>query len=132
MSEIARNDARTAFKDAGLNYEVLSPENLRKLRECINSRMVESGLFKGTFRCHQRATSADGLAAIKCRAHYFEEREAVTFNTDGFIGFAGWASRESVQPILRGFLDWVREVSEDDNPNDFSLQSPAEYYGDFK
>lgn len=111
MSQITRDDCRTAFRDAGLTYDVLSPENLRKLRECINSRMVDSGLFNDTFRCHQRATFKDGLAAIKCRAHYFEEREAVTFNEDGFIGFAGWASTESVQPILQGFLHWVLDLS---------------------
>ncbi len=106
--EFFRTDVRAAFRDSGLTYDVLIPDNLRKLRECINSQMAESGLFNGTFRCHQRATFADGFAVIKCRAHYFDGREAVTFNTDGFIGFAGWASQKSVQPILRGFLDWVQ------------------------
>lgn len=33
--------------------------------------------------------------------------EGVSFNRDGFIGFAGWASDENVQPVLRAFKRWL-------------------------
>lgn len=62
----------------------------------------------------QRATVKDTkwgrYAEVRCKADYFDDREAVTFNTDGFIGFAGWADNTNVQPILEGFKEWVREM----------------------
>jgi hypothetical protein len=47
----------------------------------------------------------------KLKLHY-DDREAVTFNRDGFIGFAGWADNESVQPVLAGFAEWIKEVKQ--------------------
>lgn len=38
---------------------------------------------------------------------YFEGREAVSFNGDGFIGFCGWASDANAAPIYEGFASWV-------------------------
>lgn len=76
--------------------------------------MRESGLIKGSFRCRQRGVLKVSLqgkyAEIRCKAFYFDAREAVSFNTDGFIGFAGWADSENVQPVLAGFVDWVRAL----------------------
>lgn len=114
---MTRDDARELFKAAGLTYESVTRESLKRLRSLINQRMRDSGLFKGTFRCKQRPVVYDVSRAthgyIRCRAYYFRDREAVSFNADGrFIGFAGWASDENVQPILQGFADWVREMSE--------------------
>lgn len=40
---------------------------------------------------------------------YFKGREAISFNSDGFIGFAGWADDKNVQPFLRAFVLWVVE-----------------------
>lgn len=40
---------------------------------------------------------------------YFKGREAISFNPDGFIGFAGWADGCNVQPFLRAFRRWVTE-----------------------
>ena len=75
-----RDDARAAFESSGLTHSVLTDENLKRLRKLINSRMVRSGLFDGTYRCHQRARRFDGGAEIMCKAYYFTRREAVTFN----------------------------------------------------
>ncbi len=112
-----RADARQAFKDAGLTYSALTPESMRRLRAIINDHMKVSGLILGTFRCRQRGvvkeTSSGRYAELRCRADYFDDREAVTFNTDGFIGFAGWADNRNVQPILAGFKEWVRELSKE-------------------
>ncbi|MEB3840525.1 hypothetical protein [Pseudomonas guariconensis] len=108
---ISRDQARELFAKSGLTYSVLSPERMRILRGKINERMVSSGVIGGTFRCRQRATIRDGYAEIRCKASYFDNREAITFNTDGFIGFAGWADSDNVQPILQGFTDWLKEMA---------------------
>lgn len=108
----ARDLARKVFADSGLNYEDLTQQSIQRLRACINTAMIKSGCILGTFRCHQRGVVKDTklgkYAEIKCKAHYFDGREAVTFNTDRFIGFAGWADEKNIEPILDGFQAWVR------------------------
>ena len=93
---ITRDDARAEFSRAGLTYAVITRESIADLRRLINHRMKESGLIRGSFRCRQRGslqeTPHGTYAEIKCRAFYFDGREAVSFNTDGFIGFAGTTS----------------------------------------
>lgn len=42
-------------------------------------------------------------AFIKVSSHYFEGREAISFNQDGFIGFAGWADDTNVLPFVNAF-----------------------------
>ncbi|PLP86826.1 hypothetical protein CYD26_22640 [Pseudomonas sp. FFUP_PS_473] len=108
---ISRDQARDLFAKSGLTYSVLSPESMRSLRAKINERMVDSGVMNGALRCRQRATLRDGYAEMRCKASYFDDREAITFNPDGFIGFAGWASDGNVQPILQGFAAWVKEMA---------------------
>lgn len=112
---MTRNEARQKFKDAGLTYAVITPAALRLLRSAINQRMKDSGLIRGTFRCRERGviqTSKSGrfFAGINCRSFYFDNREAVSFNDDGFIGFAGWSDDENIKPILEGFCEWVETL----------------------
>jgi hypothetical protein len=117
VHESMRNEARKAFKDAGLTYANLTPTSMQRLRILINDRMKASGLILGTFRCRQRGivkeTKWGRYGELRCKADYFDNREAITFNTNGFIGFAGWADNENVQPILEGFREWVRELRAD-------------------
>lgn len=37
---------------------------------------------------------------------YFERRECISFNANGWIGFAGWADQGNTNPILRAFIEW--------------------------
>lgn len=46
-------------------------------------------------------------AYIRVDGDYFRDREAVSFNRDGHIGFCGWASSENAEPIVIGFIRWV-------------------------
>ena len=97
---LTRNDMRAAF--AKLSIDIPSLEQLKRLRKEINEQMKASGCFRGTFR--MRNTRDEYLG---CKSDYFDNREAVSFNRDGFVGFAGWADNENVQPILRGFQIWM-------------------------
>lgn len=55
-------------------------------------------------------------AIVSCflymNSHYFTRREAISFNRDGFIGFAGWADQGNVNPLLRAFLRWCNYLTE--------------------
>ena len=112
---MTRDEARQLFTNADLGYSCLTPVSIRRLRRIINEKMKESGLIGGSFRCLQRGlihrTNHGKYAEIRCKSNYFDGREAVSFNTDGFIGFAGWADAQNVRPILAGFAAWVKEVA---------------------
>ncbi len=111
-----RDQARDIFAKSGLLYADITRENLQWLRNAVNDEMKASGLFKDSYRCKQRPfmqhrENGNLCARVECKAYYFENREAVSFNPDGFIGFAGWSSDTNVQPVLRGFISWVKEIS---------------------
>lgn len=50
------------------------------------------------------------VASLLLSSSYFANRECISFNRDGFIGFAGWASSDNLQPIAKAFVEWVREI----------------------
>lgn len=79
------------------------------LRDMINRQMLDDALMDGTYhmRHHSFIRAHETSAELRCESYYFDDREAVTFNRDGFVGFAGWADRYNVQPILRGFVLWA-------------------------
>lgn len=49
---------------------------------------------------------------IRVSGTYFNNREAVSFNGDGFIGFCGWADSINSEVIYRGFLQWLAYLRE--------------------
>lgn len=75
--------------------------------------MIESCYMNDTLRCNKtvqfRPNKDKFWAGIKCKSFYFTGREVVSFNRDGFIGFAGWADDKHIQPILDGFIEWTQE-----------------------
>ena len=109
---MTRNEVRYAYSEVGLSVEPITFERMCALRDAINSEMLKAGLMDGTF--HMKHPSkirvhSEKVAELRCQSHYFDDREAVTFNEDGFVGFAGWADDENIQPILAGFLQWVSD-----------------------
>jgi hypothetical protein len=70
-------------------------------REFINSQLMRDSL----------RVSKHTKWGIRCKAFYFKDREAITFNEEGFVGFAGWADDGNVQPILRACVKWVEETT---------------------
>lgn len=108
---MTRDEARSLFASSGLTYSVLSKSSLESLRQLIEAEMQTAKLIDGSLRmrkvCRVRTTKLGTEASLRCKTHYFEDREAVTFNRNGFIGFAGWADDENIQPVLAGFTAWL-------------------------
>lgn len=48
-------------------------------------------------------------AYIRVNGPYFEDREAISINPDGFVGFAGWADSRNERPFLVAFARWMDE-----------------------
>lgn len=110
-----RAAARDLWRASGLDYAILTPENLRRLVSLIDHEMKAAGLMSKTYRMRRklgihRRDGAPLWAALRCKSFYFDDREAVTFNDDGFVGFAGWADDTNVVPVLAGFEKWVCEM----------------------
>lgn len=114
-TNFVRQDARDAWAMSGLGYDDLTPQALERLRALLDAEMKSGEYLRGTFRCtHKPKRLRCGGYDIRCTAWYFkgrQARQAVTFEPSGFIGFAGWSDDTNVQPILRAFLAWVREMT---------------------
>lgn len=121
------NDAREYFKSKGLTYDSISEGDI-----LILSMMLEKELKKSN-KAGETSVSTITLSKkvdmkkktnghIMCcflyvNSHYFERREAISFNRDGFIGFAGWADQGNTNPLLRAFLKWCDYLAEGEETN---------------
>lgn len=108
--KLTRDHVREAFGKSAAKAAPITFERMRSLRNHINAEMLKDGLMDGTFHMAHPSrikVHGDDCAELRCVSHYFQDREAVTFNAGGFVGFAGWADEYNVQPILRGFVAWM-------------------------
>lgn len=110
--------ARARFKKE-FSYAMLKEKHIDHLRLLISQELyshnkeinmsVKTPLKKDTVVLKTKGLK---YAAITVSGSYFDKREGITFNQDGFIGFAGWASSNNVKPFVDAFekwLDWLRE-----------------------
>lgn len=108
-----RDDARARFASLGISTADLERSDIRKLENSLMEAMKGSDCL--AMRIDRRRTRfldrAEGrFVSIRCRSAYFDDREAVTFNQDGFVGFAGWADDLNIRPFLDGFSAWCDEM----------------------
>ena len=97
-----RDHARVLIASHGINHRTVTQNQLKLLHSCIDQRMQASGNYKGTYRM------TGGVSHfMACCTDQWEFREAVSFNRDGFVGFAGWADNSNVRPILDGVEEWL-------------------------
>ena len=99
-------------------YRLLSKDKLENLKNYIR-KYYEGLIFqfddKPEFKVsrkmiiHYNYNGTIQSAYLFTKGRHFEERECISFNHDGFIGFAGWASTTNVTPIVNGFMDWLNE-----------------------
>lgn len=111
---LTRNMAREIWTETGLEMGDLSGADLSDLRARLDREMRASQLIRGSYRMERRVRTRHvggrlRCVELRCRADYFEGRQAVTFEESGFVGFAGWADEVSVQPVLKAFGAWARE-----------------------
>lgn len=112
----SNEEARQYFKDKGLTYADITEGDILVLVGYLNKEIKKSNKVgeTSTDTMHLSKKVAmkknrDG-SIISCylymNSHYFTQREAISFNVDGFIGFAGWADQGNTNPLLRAFLAW--------------------------
>lgn len=109
-------EARQYFADKGLTYSDITEGDILVLVGNLNKEIKKSNkageTSVDTMHLSKKVTmkkNRDG-SIINCylymNSHYFTQREAISFNADGFIGFAGWADQGNTNPLLRAFLSW--------------------------
>lgn len=124
--KLTRDQVRDAIK-ANLTYSDVEPVGVRALEgfiaiECArhDKRFATNEglpmLMHPSYRKKNEpriecAQNGVGIyeAYLRVDGRYWQGREAVSFNADGFIGIAGWADDQNVQPFLRALMRWLKE-----------------------
>ena len=106
--EIKTTDhARELIAAAGINIENVTEEQLEMLWYKLSTSLRNSGNYNNSYRMN----ALIDYKYMTCRTEQWDDREAVSFNRDGFIGFAGWADSNNIKPILEGVGDWLDAIS---------------------
>lgn len=126
IAAVCTNDeARDYFKQKGLTYDditegdilplvmLLQQELKKAAKDCETS--VSTMTLSKKMNIKKRPNGSITSCFLYVNSHYFVQRECISFNADGFIGFAGWADQGNVNPILRAFLKWCDYMAEAKN-----------------
>lgn len=115
-------EARQYFRDKGLSYHDITEGDILSLLMLLNREIKKSNKAGETSSSTMHMSSKINMkkrtngTIIKCflyiNSHYFTRREAISFDEDGFIGFAGWADQGNTNPLLRAFLRWCDDLAE--------------------
>lgn len=110
-----REYAKEYFKKCNLTYKDIGMNDLYKLIEILNREIFEDNILiminepklKGSKRNIFLDKNNNVVSAfLRCKGNYFEDREAISFNEDGFIGFCGWADMKRTEIFTNGFIEW--------------------------
>ena len=124
---IVSDKARDLFIRKGFDYSDIKEEDFKRLVEILEEELkhanedqiatmkiakLNKNGDKYYFHSGRPDRSVD-TAYIKVDSHYFKGREAITFNSNGWIGFAGWADSDNVLFFTNAFVKWVKELEEE-------------------
>lgn len=122
--ENCREKARQYFKESGLAYTDIKEKDFYMLLAILADELEKYSEEVKDPNTHgiasMRISDRNGLkrylpifnkkdngeletAYIFVDSHYFNGREAISFNRD-FVGFAGWADDTNIQPFVKAFI----------------------------
>lgn len=103
-----------------LDYSSITNVDLANLRNHLQVEIAlataagETTTSTMTLCDHVRVDYYDNLllkaAFFRVDSHYFEDREAISLNADGFIGIAGWSDSKNELPFKRALEKWAHEI----------------------
>lgn len=123
VTAVCTNDeARQYFKDRGLTYADITEGDVLALIMLLNKHIKKSNKDGETsvntmslskkIDVKKKSNGTIITCFLYMNSHYFTQRECISFNKDGFIGFAGWADIGNLNPIKRAFLEWCDYLQE--------------------
>ncbi len=101
---MTRGEARQALRRAGVGPGPVDEDDIKKLRKIISRRIRQPEYYRGTARLARPRANPN---FIEIKTDQWKRREAVSFNSDGFVGIAGWASDKNAKPIVDALIEWV-------------------------
>lgn len=113
-------EARKYFADKGLSYTDITSGEICVLVMLLNKHLKianKAGITStNTMRMSEKinckyksnGTLIEGYLYIN--SHYFTQREAISFNAGGFIGFCGWADANNTSVIVGAFKEWCDTI----------------------
>ena len=118
---VCSNEAcRRHFADCGLTYNDITDGDILTLVMLLNREIKKSNkrgeTSTNTLRLSEKKIikhNPNGSISecyLFMNSDYFTRRECISFNRDGFIGFAGWADDGNTNPLRRAFLEWCDEL----------------------
>lgn len=119
---------RDRFKDMGLTNEI-AKNNLDILVEFIKEEIEQhnaegSGIFLSLDEKIEIVSRKDMKNKtdyeeiyLTVSGEYFKNRQAISFEYDGWIGFCGWASSANQKPFLNAFNRWLDIIKEKNGKN---------------
>jgi hypothetical protein len=108
---MTNDEARKVYAESGLTYnDVYDCRKIlaKEIQSAIDKSRERGGslpmkVFSGGRRM-ERSTRNVECFFLRVNGPYFDDRECVSFNPDGFVGFAGWADSWNTAPVLEGFV----------------------------
>lgn len=115
---MTNNEAREYFAKTVGSYHNITEGDIDTLIKMLRKEIAVSkrDMSIGTLYLSRKVRTAidiDGSIRscfLFINSDYFTQRECISFNADGFIGFMGWADSKNTEPILRAFCKWCDEV----------------------
>ena len=114
---MTREEARKLFEDSKLSYKNIGSREIASLRSLISEEfkkmdtIINMKLIQGKpFKFNNDGSVING--SIRVEGKHFENREAITFNRGGFIGFSGWADAQNVKPFTSAFARWTNSIKQ--------------------
>lgn len=112
---MTNDDARQLFKDH-LKYCDIFEGDILLLIMLINKelklhRKIEKEMkLTLSLKYHYKKEKDGSLKELYlcCNGSYFKKREAISFESSKWIGFAGWASTKNTYPFISAFVTWVK------------------------
>lgn len=116
VKNLTSEEARECFKNKNLSYNDITEGDICTLVMLLNKNIKlackNHEMSVDSMRMSQRIKSKFTTSGklIECylfiNSHYFRQRECISFNKDGFIGFCGWAGGSNPEPIIKSFIKW--------------------------
>ena len=107
MSRFSRNQVRDFLEECQMNHP--TEDQVALLHGYLVRELIEYGGMSDTLR--MQFDKQVLRKSLRCESFYFKNRQAVTFEPDGFVGIAGWADDTNLQPFCRGIIKWAEAVS---------------------
>lgn len=104
IEPLDRNFVRKLLEFTQMNFP--TNDQVALLHGCLARRLIEFDGLRGTYR----VADVKGKT-VRVKSDYFENREGVTFNDNGFVGFCGWADDGNAAPVFWAVVDWVKEIT---------------------